>query len=221
MGIEFGNRLAKLRKEKGLTQEELAEKVGVSRQTLGKWESGEVSPETENIVALAKALEISTDELLGNVEEAEVEIVDAEESAKEERPNHIHIDKDIVFTRGAFTRAEGLFNAVGGLLALVAYLIVGFTWKGPTGALGWACGWTLLLLPPVIGSVFTCLRLRRYKPFHMGTLVILVYCGMGIIGNAYGLNLWHPYWILFFLIPLYHYFAYYLDYRWVFRDSNK
>ena len=65
MTIELGNRLAELRKEHGYSQEELADKLGVSRQAISKWERGEASPDTDNLIELAKIYDISLDELLG------------------------------------------------------------------------------------------------------------------------------------------------------------
>ena len=65
MTIELGNRLADLRKQHGLSQEELADKLGVSRQAVSKWERGEASPDTDNLVELARIYDISLDELLG------------------------------------------------------------------------------------------------------------------------------------------------------------
>ena len=68
MNIEIANRLVKLRKEKGLNQEELAEKLGLSRQAISKWERGESSPDMDNIVMLAKLYDLSFDELLSTSE---------------------------------------------------------------------------------------------------------------------------------------------------------
>lgn len=48
MNIEIANRLVNLRKEKGFSQEQLAEKIGVSRQAVSKWERSEASPDTDN-----------------------------------------------------------------------------------------------------------------------------------------------------------------------------
>lgn len=52
------------RTAKGLTQEQLAEAVGVSRQTIAKWESGETAPDLEHAAALAEALGTSLDGLV-------------------------------------------------------------------------------------------------------------------------------------------------------------
>lgn len=64
MTIETANRLYELRKKKGLSQEELAERLGVSRQAVSKWERSEASPDTDNLIALAKIYDLSLDELI-------------------------------------------------------------------------------------------------------------------------------------------------------------
>lgn len=57
------------RARRGLSQEKLAELVGVSRQAVSKWEVGDAVPDTDKLVPLARALNITTDELLGNAPE--------------------------------------------------------------------------------------------------------------------------------------------------------
>ena len=64
MNIEIANRLCKLRKEHNLSQEQLAEKIGVSRQAVSKWERAEASPDTDNLIALAKIYGVTVDQLL-------------------------------------------------------------------------------------------------------------------------------------------------------------
>ncbi len=60
----FNDNLTALRKMKKLSQEELAEQVGVSRQTLSKWETGESLPDIEKAKILADFLEVTLDDLL-------------------------------------------------------------------------------------------------------------------------------------------------------------
>ena len=60
----LGSRLAKYRKLKGLSQEELAFKLDVSRQAVSKRERDEASPDTNNLIALAKIYGVSLDDLL-------------------------------------------------------------------------------------------------------------------------------------------------------------
>ena len=55
--MKFGNKLIALRKKKGLSQEELAEKLGVSRQSVSKWESNNTYPETDKIVQICNIFE--------------------------------------------------------------------------------------------------------------------------------------------------------------------
>ena len=62
--MEFNEKLFRARKDKGLSQEALAERVGVSRQAVSKWETGEAKPDTDKLCALCTALELSMDELL-------------------------------------------------------------------------------------------------------------------------------------------------------------
>ena len=62
--MEFSEKLITLRKGRDLTQEQLAEQLNVSRQSISKWESGQVIPEVEKIVELSKAFNVTLDYLL-------------------------------------------------------------------------------------------------------------------------------------------------------------
>ena len=64
--MEIGNKIQELRKKKGISQEELAEKIGVARQTISKWELGETSPDLKQAKELSKIFKISLDELTNN-----------------------------------------------------------------------------------------------------------------------------------------------------------
>lgn len=55
-----------LRRKSGLSQEQLAEKIGVSRQAVSKWEGGLSTPELEKLKALSECFQVSIDELTGN-----------------------------------------------------------------------------------------------------------------------------------------------------------
>ena len=67
MNVETANRLQNLRKKNGYSQEELAEKIGISRQAVSKWERAEASPDTDNLILLARLYGVTLDELL-NIE---------------------------------------------------------------------------------------------------------------------------------------------------------
>ena len=69
--MKFNERLLKLRKENALSQEELGEKLNVTRQTVSKWELGETTPEMEKLIEMAKLFNVSTDELIKESDDKE------------------------------------------------------------------------------------------------------------------------------------------------------
>jgi transcriptional regulator with XRE-family HTH domain len=62
--MEFNNRLYQLRKQKGLSQEELASRLNVSRQTVSKWEIGDSAPDMEKLIAMSELFDVSLDYLM-------------------------------------------------------------------------------------------------------------------------------------------------------------
>ena len=114
MNIEIANRLVELRRKSGLSQEELAAKLGLSRQAVSKWERAEASPDTDNLICLAKLYGVSLDQLL-DTDQSVDEIVDeqvkpqAEEAKaagntnKEEKPE----DKASSKSSSEFTMGNG------------------------------------------------------------------------------------------------------------------
>ena len=64
--LKYGKAIRQLRQKKGISQEELANRLNVSRQTISKWEVGESTPDMENLVAISELFEISLDELVLN-----------------------------------------------------------------------------------------------------------------------------------------------------------
>ncbi|SEV83706.1 helix-turn-helix transcriptional regulator [[Clostridium] fimetarium] len=63
--MEFQDKLIALRKQNGMSQEDLGNAIGVSRQTVSKWEMGQTTPEMNKLIELSKLFDISVDELLG------------------------------------------------------------------------------------------------------------------------------------------------------------
>ena len=80
--MEFNNKLYELRKQKGLSQEELAGRLNVSRQTVSKWEVGESIPDMDNLVSISELFGVSLDELVldkaPSKEQPEVQVVRSE-----------------------------------------------------------------------------------------------------------------------------------------------
>lgn len=64
--MDLGNNILELRKKLQLSQEKLGEKVGVTRQTISNWELEQTTPDTYQLIALAKALNVSIDTLVEN-----------------------------------------------------------------------------------------------------------------------------------------------------------
>lgn len=87
--MEIGEKIQELRRKKGLTQEELAEILYVSRTAVSKWESRRGIPGIESLKAISKYFSVSIDELLSGEE-----ILEAADNDFKQRENHL---KDIVF----------------------------------------------------------------------------------------------------------------------------
>lgn len=85
--MTMGQRIAQRRKQLGLSQEALADAVGVSRQSVSKWELNEAQPDAAKIVLLAQALKMTTDELL--LGDAEEEKTVAQAVPATPRPDHV------------------------------------------------------------------------------------------------------------------------------------
>ena len=66
--MTIADRILTLRKSKGMSQEELADAVGVSRQAVSKWESEQATPDLEKIVIMSDIFEVTTDYLLKGIE---------------------------------------------------------------------------------------------------------------------------------------------------------
>ena len=79
--MKFGDKLLELRKKNGLSQEELAEKLGVSRQSVSKWESNQTYPETDKIIQVANLFDCSMDDLIND------KITDVESTLRKNKNN--------------------------------------------------------------------------------------------------------------------------------------
>lgn len=193
MNIEVASRLAELRKQHGLSQEQLAERLNISRQAVSKWERAESSPDTDNLIALARLYQVSLDELLemtpeGREDELYARTVQPSEPELSDDP-----DGDRVWNLPR--------SASGGInwkvfpypvLVVIAYLLIGFTWDL------WHPAWLLFMTIPMYYTAIEGDHFNLNKiPYPL--LVPVMYL---IIGFAW--DLWHPGWMLFLTIPLYY-----------------
>lgn len=85
IALTLGENLQRLRKEAGLSQDEVAQRLYLTRQSVSKWENGQAEPGVENLKALARLYSVTVDALVG-----------AEELPKEERP---HVPSDSAYLR--------------------------------------------------------------------------------------------------------------------------
>ena len=83
--MEFGKKLVKMRKEKGMSQSELAEELGVSRQVVSRWEGGTSFPSTENLKCISALYGVSLDDLLCEEQDIVPERQRTEESLEQAR----------------------------------------------------------------------------------------------------------------------------------------
>ena len=81
--MTISEKISILRRDAGMSQDELAEKLDVSRQSVSKWESGKAIPESDKILAMAELFDVTTDFLLKDSEEFEDDVTEEEISAAE------------------------------------------------------------------------------------------------------------------------------------------
>ena len=96
--MKLGEKVLKLRKKINISQEQLGEQVGVTRQTISNWELGETSPNPEQLKLLSRVLNISIDELLEN----NIQYIEKNKVNKEENKSSkiLNISKKIVIVMG-------------------------------------------------------------------------------------------------------------------------
>lgn len=196
MNIQLADRLVTLRKEHKLSQEALAEKLGLSRQAISKWERAEASPDTDNLIALAEIYGVSLDTLLGN-NDGESEKAEEKAEPKAEEPVK-NADKNV----RKFKKLLSYTPVI--LLATVAVYIIG----GMIFHL-WKILWVLFLLAIAYG-LYTASKIVEKKivsVFLMTGCVTLVasaiYAFAGFVFNIWGIA-----WIVFLAIPAYAYISF-------------
>lgn len=81
--MSIAERLQELRKQSGYSQEQVAEMLGLSRQAISKWESGQGKPEIDNIVKLTEIYNVSADYILLGTEKVSVPVPEKKELSRE------------------------------------------------------------------------------------------------------------------------------------------
>ena len=124
--MDIAEKIIKLRKESGWSQEDLAEKLYVSRQAISRWENGTALPDAQNVLQISKLFGVTTDYLLNDDYES---------------------DKDIPAVQDATQENECLISKKkkGHLIAAICFTVAAFCWlmivsSKPTGIeLGLSC----------------------------------------------------------------------------------
>ena len=219
MNIEIANRLQKLRKENGYSQEELADKLGISRQAVSKWERAESSPDTDNLIILARLYNMSLDELLYDTESSD----DIRQRTKDSICLTDDEEQSVIFKDGSieFKNPDGtnayidkrriilsIIDATVFAMTLIAY----FIWSAVFDA--WYVSWVLWVLMPAIMSLFEACIFKMISKFLYPVFVTAIYCFIGM-----EFELWHPYWFLFVTIPLFYAIANPID-KFVFKTKK-
>ena len=112
--MKFRNNLKKLRKTKKLSQEDLAEKVGVSRQSVSKWETGDAYPEMNNIFMLCKIFNCKINDLLSN------NLEDFESFDEEVKMNVVKFEKTKQQKVKTIAKILSLIGKISGIVVKVA-----------------------------------------------------------------------------------------------------
>lgn len=197
MNIEIANRLVQLRKKNNLSQEALAEKLGISRQAVSKWERAEASPDTDNLILLARIYGVSLDELLKTDEEIPIPVYRENDNVDDSKKgDSVYIDKNGIYINGE-KREKHLFTNHAHFpifsLILIIYLIIGCIWSA------WHPGWLLFFLAPIWESLVVAIEKKNANCFAYPVLVVLIYLCLGFFWF-----LWHPGWVIFLTIPFYY-----------------
>ncbi|MCI8460031.1 MAG: helix-turn-helix domain-containing protein [Bacilli bacterium] len=116
--MKFGDKLIALRKKRGLSQEELAEKLNVSRQSVSKWESNNTYPETEKIVQICNLFNCSMDDLIND------KVIDIDQVERKEKSNlNISIDSLLDFITKTIDMFAGM-TFTSGLKCVIELFII-------------------------------------------------------------------------------------------------
>lgn len=149
---EFGNFLYSLRKSKGMTQQELADKLGVTNKAISKWETGEAFPETAQLVPLSDIFGVTVDDLLRGNEKALRETNQTAESLDEKRES-IYAEKE-----KKLRSIRKMINIIIMLLATAIYILLGFVWEL------WHPGWVIFPVGGLMcGIISTILHSAIFK----------------------------------------------------------
>lgn len=199
---EFGEFLYELRKEKGMTQAALAERLGVTNKAVSKWETGEAMPETSLLKPIAEIFGVTADELLAG-RRLDAERHELTPSEGFEKDKHL-------FTSGKDDPPETLLDKISGAVCAAVTLIgvAVYIFLGVFADL-WHPYWVIIpvcaLGSGIIGIVFNLAdgekRKRKLEngknPYSESICgILMLACIIAYLLCGALANLWHPYWLI-------------------------
>ncbi len=201
MDIKTADRLQALRKSHGLSQEALSEKLGVSRQAVSKWERGESSPDTDNLIALASIYNITLDDILNTEKELSNSTPVVNEKEKIENNITDNDDNEVMQMlekrKAKVKLGKSLMKFPFAFLVVGAYVLLNLITHL------WHPTWLMFLLIPIYyhyaGSCFTKTQKGHLFALPVPEIVIAVYLLLGFFAN-----LWAQGAVVFIIIPVYY-----------------
>ena len=188
--MKINEKIYSLRKQKGMSQEELADTLNVSRQTVSKWELGDSTPDFDKIVPLCEVFGITTEELLRDKK------IESKEG-NEDKPNlkkalFISISVFLYFVALAFIiLGEELLNLNDGLLVSIFMLIIGVA----TGLIIYTC----MTMP----SKHSEERKMKKNPLLHGIISIVALITVCIyLLVSFTTMAWHITWIIWIIFAI-------------------
>lgn len=168
--MTLGEKIQMLRSKEGLSQEQLAEQLTVSRQSVSKWELNQSTPDLDYVVQLSDIFNVSLDYLVKDADSQP-------EIQKTQASGNCNFLSDTVFTKFPFP-----FFIPAFIICSLFGFHKGWNWFGKSEP-------TLLQKLPI--------------PFIIAVIYV-VFC-------LSGLTAWHPFWIIFLLVPIYYIVAFVLS----------
>lgn len=199
MDLMTANRLQQLRKANGYSQDVLAEKLGISRQAVSKWERAESSPSVDNLLDLARLYGITVDEMLNT--DGDRVVIKTQNNTKKDIKGKL---KSLISKANDFgiypELARNLAKFPFFLVVTVLYVVLCFVTKL------WHPLWIMFLALPIYYQFALACKGGNKKVFMLllpiPEIVVTLFL---ILGFAFGI--WKYAWILFLLLPIYYWFV--------------
>ena len=205
--MNLGEKLFELRKTKNLTQDEVAEKLNVTRQTVSKWETNQSTPDFDKILPLCELYDISTDELLKGEKQEKTEENNYNNEEKNNKNNYENMTKNQIKQK----TAEVVCSSVLIFIVAVAYAGIG------TAVMMWnpvVVGCTFLIMigwgvTRIVKHYMSIPKFEKTKEEEKQDKIVKQISNIiGGIGTAiyfivsFSTMAWHITWVIFIIIGM-------------------